>query len=182
MASAHAFDLLGTYLYQPDFEHEVNPIYRFLVSRGIDVGWREAILGKTMFTLVTGLMLWYFVKRRKRYYPASGSDFRVFITTYVYGRPLSWLQSLYCLPNKWGGFLLYPCGMMPFLSLYMFYLGYGNMAAKYGWPDIPSLRVGYDWLDLTMIVFASAVVLVPGWQMWIEYRSMPLPTKPPAPG
>ena len=170
MAASHAFDLFGTYLYQPNFEHEVNPFYRFLDSRGFDVGWREAILGKTLFTLVTGLMLWDFVKRRKKYFPPPGSDFVAFNMMFMFGRTFRGLEYIYALPKRLGGSWLYLCGTLPFLSIYTFALGYDNIAAKYGWPEVPSVRLGYDWLDLTLVLFAVAVFCVPAWQLWAEYR------------
>lgn len=173
IVAAHMFDLLGTYKYQPNFEHEVNPVYNFLVDRGYEVGWPQAFAGKSIVIIGTVLMLRAFVRGRSRYYPEPGQDCRVFITTFVFGRPLSWVKTLYCLPTKWGGFWMLLCGTFVFATPYMFVFGYNNLAGEYGWLYVGYPLMGSHWLDLILILYAVAVLFFTVRQLWVDYNSQP---------
>jgi hypothetical protein len=73
-------DLLGTYIAQPHFENESNPIHSFLTRRGIDLGWPGAFLGKALYCIVFAYALRLFLIQRNALYPARGANFREFIT------------------------------------------------------------------------------------------------------
>src|SRR5262245_19873290 len=121
----HAFDLVGTYVYQPKFEHEVNPIYLSLKPYGLTLNWPMVIAGKAIFFVLTVVGLWVFLRRRRRYYPSEASTFREMFSYFLYGRSISWIEMLYRWPYSLTPTLLFVLASMSFAGPYYACLGYG---------------------------------------------------------
>jgi hypothetical protein len=82
--AGHAFDLIGTYGYQPNFEYESNPIFRIARRLGYTPSWPTVILIKTGICVVCAIGLRQFLGERRRYYRAPPTSFRQFITHFLY--------------------------------------------------------------------------------------------------
>src|ERR1700730_2907070 len=74
--AGNAFDLFGTYVYQPHFEHEANPLYITLQPYGLRLNWPMVIVGKALICVVAAYGLSLFLKSRRRFYPERPSTFR----------------------------------------------------------------------------------------------------------
>jgi hypothetical protein len=76
---AHACDLLSTYLRTPDLSLEVSPLYLRLASAGLG-GW-PALLGMKLVVVAASCgMFAFYVRTRRRFYPASaGLTFHDFL-------------------------------------------------------------------------------------------------------
>ena len=98
--AGNAFDLVGTYVYQPHFEHESNPIYLTLQPYGLRLSWPMVIAGKAIVCLLCAYGLHLFLILRRRYYPQHRGTFRELITHFIYGRPLVWIESCFKLPRS----------------------------------------------------------------------------------
>lgn len=165
LVAGHAFDLLGTYLAQPNFEVENNVLYRWLVTNDYKPGWPEVIMAKTVFCLFFGWTLRLFLIRRRAYYPPPGANLREFLTTFFYNRSLPWMQTLYSFPRDWRPTLLF-CGAVIALSgLYPLYLGYSNLAWKYGW-----WRMSNDYVVGISVATCAVAWLIR--ELWRDYHTL----------
>jgi hypothetical protein len=99
LVAGNAFDLIGTYVYQPHFQHENNPIHTLLRRHGYSPGWAAVIAAKLGVCIVFAIGLRQFLRKRRDYYRSPPASFREFITQFFYGRPLGWLQTCYRIPR-----------------------------------------------------------------------------------
>ncbi len=168
----NACDLIGTYIAQPHFEDEANLVHNFLLSHGYYLGWPGAIFGKTLTCLLFAWGLRLFLTYRRQYYPSSRVSKAKFFSTYLYGRPLNFVQQLYSLPHNYRAALYFIGAVCGLSGPYFFYLGYENLAATYGWWHLPFFQLGQNWIDSAAIV---SVILLVFWlrqQIWNDYQSI----------
>jgi hypothetical protein len=170
----NALDLLGTRAAQPNFENEANVVYQALKSHGIAVGWPAVITAKLAVTVLFVLGLCLFLRLRRRYYPPDGCGFREFITTFLYQRPLGWVETLYRLPRNIRPSLLFAAAGAALSGPYYAYLGYENIAVDRGWWVAPSFHIGPVWVDGFVIPYTLAVAAWLSYQLWLDYRDVSL--------
>lgn len=166
----NAADLVGTYINQPNFEHEGNPLYRWLTGLGYEIDWPEVIAGKASFCLAGLWALRLFLGGRRRYYPSTPMPFREFTTTFLYGRPLSWLETSYRWPARWQPFLLTIGAVAALSGPYMAYLGYQNLANHYDWWRMPYFFVGQLAVNSLLIPATLLTCAFVAWLLWDDYR------------
>jgi len=166
----HAFDLVGTYAYQPNFEHEVNPIYITLKPYGLTLSWPKVIAAKTVYCVLTVCALVFALRKRRRYYPDSTGSFRESFTHFLYGRPITWSETLYRSPKSFVPTLLFVFIAISFSGFYGAYLGYDNLAAKYGWPSLGGFYIGRYWIDYCNLFILPASVVFTVVLLWDDIR------------
>lgn len=168
----NACDLLGTYIGQPHFENEANPVHNFLLSHGYYFGWPGAILGKTLVCLLFAWGLRLFLVHRHQYYPPSNIPKGKFLSAYLYGRPLILVQQLYSLPRNYRPGFYFIGAACALSGPYSIYLGYENLAVTYGWWRMPFFILGQNWIDSGAIVFVLLIVFWLKQQMWNDSQSI----------
>ena len=168
-----AFDLFGTFIYQPDFEHEANPISLTLRPYGLRLNWPMVIVGKALVCIVCACGLRLFLKRRRHYYPPHGGNFRESITYFFYGRSLGWFESLYRWPRSLTPAALSILAIWSLGGPYFTYLGYGNLASKYGWWQLGGIWVGRYWIDWSLPLWLSVECSFLFWQLWRDFQAVP---------
>ncbi len=173
--AGNAFDLFGTYLYQPDFEHESNPLYILLKPYGLKLNWPAVIAGKAGVCVICALGLALFLERRRRYYPERPATFRELMTHFFYGRPLGWIESCFKLPRTWTPTLLVIAPIASLGGPYYAYLGYGNLASKYGWWQLGGFWSGRFWWDYGLFVFLTIVIIGFVWLLWQDFQAEQIP-------
>ena len=67
----NALDLVGTYISQPNFEHEGNWLYVTLKPYGLRLTWPLVILGKVLVSVFVAAFLALFLKTRQQYFITS---------------------------------------------------------------------------------------------------------------
>ena len=165
-----AADLIGTYVFQPWFEHEGNPFYHIATGLGITVTWPRVIAAKVIEFLVCALGLLIFLRHRRTLYPRPPATFSEVIIHLFYGRRLSGLQIFCRLPR-----------LVPTLSVvlaawslqgpYYAYLGYENLfGGKYGWPTLGGTFIGPMWMPHAAVIWFGFVVTLFPWAIWQDYR------------
>jgi hypothetical protein len=174
----NAFDMVGTYINQPHFEHEGNPIYLFLKSHGYTTGWAEAILGKSFCCVLAAVGLRQFIRRRRTYYPPAAVNFGKAVGCFFYGRSHRWYQTFYRLPRL-SRLLL---GYLAWESLgapYYVYLGYDNLTGKYsGLPKWDWFYVGSVWVAPYLVLGAIWYAMTLAWLVWDTWRDCREVVKP----
>ncbi|MFN9719688.1 MAG: hypothetical protein ACK58L_13390 [Planctomycetota bacterium] len=179
-AAGHCIDLLGTWLYQPDFEHEVNPLYLTLKPYGVRPTWTVVICGKVLTVLLAVISVYYFRSYRRACYPDSGGDFRSFTTHFFYGRVLTWKEALWRIP------LVRPTLLMILMSWslggpYYAWLGYENLAYKYGWWTLGGFWIGSYWFTWGLFICVATVLPMCLLLLFRDYQFTPsLTTSTPA--
>lgn len=169
--AGNAFDLIGTYIYQPDFEFEANPLYLLLKPYGLRLNWPGVIAGKVAVCMLCGLGLAWFLGRRRRYYPRWPASFREFFTHYFYGRPLGWVESCFKLPWSLVPSLLAVAPVLALAGPYYAYLGYQNLASKYGWWQPGGFWYGRFWWDYGFFIGFAFAMASFCWLLWQDFRA-----------
>lgn len=167
----HAFDLMGTYQYQPHFEHEANPLYVALQPYGFRLTWPLVIAAKLVVWLVGAVGLALFLRRRRAAYPPPPATFREFLTGYFYGRPLTWAESFYKFPRSLGPAVWATLALFCLSGPLYLYFGYGNLAARYRWWHPGGFQVGRYWFDWGFVAWAVVAIPAFGWLLWRDYRA-----------
>jgi hypothetical protein len=170
LVAGHALDLIGTRIAQPQFEHEGNPIYLTLRPYGLRLNWPLVIACKATLCLVAAVGLRAFLVRRRRYYPERVDSVRELVTSFIYGRPLSWLETLYKLPRSVTPSVLTVLAWCALSGPYYAYVGYDNVASLYGWPQLGGFWVGRYWIDWGGLVWMAVLVPWFCWQLWRDFR------------
>ena len=170
LVAGHAFDLFGTYVYQPHFEHEVNPIYLTLRPYGLTLNWPMVLTGKTLICLLSAWGLYLFLRRQRLYYPRYPATFRELITHFIYGRPLGWIESGFRLPRSVVPTVLTLLAAEALSGPYLAYLGYGNLASKYGWWQPGGFWAGRYWIDWAVLIWVPLVFSGLGSQLWRDFQ------------
>ncbi|MBI5801877.1 MAG: hypothetical protein HZA92_14295 [Verrucomicrobia bacterium] len=169
LVAGNTFDLVGTFVYQPDFQHEANFIYVFLKRHGYSPGWPEVIAAKLGVCVIFVIGLHQFLRRRRDYYCPSPVTFREFITQFFYGRPMTWFQTFYSIPRFLPTLLC--CAVVCSLGgPYYAYCGYDNLAAEYGWRILGGFWVGWLWIDYAVWNWALLAFAWLCWEMWRDYQ------------
>jgi ABC-type Fe3+-siderophore transport system permease subunit len=177
--AGNVFDLFGTYVYQPDFEQEVNPLYILLKPYGLRLNWPGVIAGKAIVCGLCALGLALFLGRRRRYYPEHPASFRVLMTQYFYGRPLGWIESCYKLPRSWIPTLLAAAAVSSLAGPYYAYLGYANLASKYGWWQLGGFWYGRFWWNYGLFIAMTLAIVAFCWLLWRDFQAAPAPDAMP---
>ncbi len=171
LVAGNAFDLIGTYVHQPDLQHEGNPIHAFFRRHGYSPGWPEVIGAKVGVCIICTIGLRQFLRKRRDYYRSPPASFREFITQFFYGRPLGWFQTFYriprLLPTLLGCFAIWSVA-----GPYYAFLGYDNLAAQYGWPSLSGFSVGSLWVDYGVLIWVILACAWLCWDMWRDYRDI----------
>jgi hypothetical protein len=167
----NALDLIGTYVHQPGFQHENNPIHAFLRQHGYSPGWPEVIVAKLGLCVIVAIGLRQFLRRRRDYYPPPGS-FREFVTRFFYGRSLSWLQTFYRMP-RFLPVLLFCLAVCSLSGPYFAFLGYDNLAGEYGWRSLGGFWLGATWINYGVIIWVILSCTWLCWDMWRDSQSIP---------
>jgi len=175
----NAFDLFGTYIYQPDFEYEVNPLYVALKPYGLRLNWPLVIAGKILICALAAAGLFLFLRLRRRYYPAQPTTFRAFATHFLYGRPLAWTECNYRLPYSATPAVLTLLAIWCLSGPYLAYLGYGNLASKYGWWQLPGFSVGPYWVEWILIIWVPLSFAFLFWLLWDDVQRWSIGLNPP---
>jgi hypothetical protein len=171
LVAGNAFDLFGTYVYQPDFEQEANHLYTLLKPYGLRLNWPMVIAGKAIFCGLCGLGLALFLKRRRRYYPERPATFRVLMTQFFYGRPLGWIESFFKLPKSWLPGLLGVSVVVSLTGPYYAYLGYANLASEYGWWRLGGFWYGRFWWDYGIFIALTLATATFCWLLWRDFQA-----------
>jgi hypothetical protein len=171
LVAGHAFDLLGTYLYQPDFAHESNHLYTLLKPYGLRLNWPLVIAGKAVFCGLWALGLALFLKRRRQYYPKRPATFRVLMTQFFYGRPLGWFENFFKLPRSWTPGLLGISVIVCLGGPYYAYLGYANLASKYDWWRLGGFWYGRFWWDHGLFIALALDIALFCWLLWRDFQA-----------
>jgi hypothetical protein len=171
LVAGNAFDLFGTYVSQPNFEQEANPFYVLLKPYGLRLNWPAVIAGKVIFCGLCALGLALFLGRRRRYYPERPASFRVLMTQFFYGRPLSWFETCYKWPRSLVPSLLAAAPLVGLAGPYYAYLGYGNLASKYGWWQLGGFWYGRFWWDYGLFVFFPIAITLFCWLLWRDFHA-----------
>jgi hypothetical protein len=174
-AAGNAFDLFGTYLNQPNFEYEANHLYVLLKPYGLRLNWPAVIAGKAIICGLCALGLALFLGRRRRYYPERPATFRELITHFFYGRPLGWIESCYKWPRSLTPSLLAIAAVVCLAGPYYAYLGYGNLASKYGWWQLGGFWSGRFWWDYGLFVFYPIAIAGFFRLLWLDFREKQAP-------
>jgi hypothetical protein len=169
LVAGNAFDLIGTYVYQPDFQHENNPIHALLRRHGYSPGWPEAIVAKLLVCVICAIGFRQFLYKRREYYLGSRASFREFITQFFYGRRLPWLETFYRVP-RFLPTLLFCLAICSLAGPYFAFLGYDNLAAQYGWPTLSGFWVGSTWVDYGVVTWVVLTCAWLCWEMWRDYQ------------
>lgn len=171
--AGNAFDLWGTYLHQPRFEHEANPLVVALEPYGYRPTWGPVIAAKLALWLAGSVGLVQFLRRRRGYYPDPPANFREFLTHTFYGRKLGWAESFVKAPRSIGPAVWATLAMLCLSGPYFAYLGYGNLAAERGWWRPGGFAAGRYWFDWGQVAWLAA--LFPGfaWLLWRDFRAGP---------
>jgi hypothetical protein len=171
LLAGNAIDLIGTYVHQPEFQHEGNVIYGLLKSRGYSPGWPVVIAAKSAVCVIGAIGLHRFLRKRRTYYRHPSATFREFITQVFYGRPLTWFETFYRIPRfvptVLGCFAVFSVG-----GPYFAYLGYENLAGEYGWPTLGGFWIGSLWIDYGVIIWVFSAITWLVWDMWRDYREL----------
>jgi len=169
LVGGSALDLIGTYVYQPDFQYENNPIYAFLRQHGYSPGWPEVIAAKLGVCVIFAIGLRQFLRKRRDYYRPRPSSFREFTTHFFFGRPLPWLQTFYRIP-RFLPTLIYFVAVCSLSGPYCAFLGYDNLAGKYGWRSLGGFWLGSTWIHYGVIIWAVLASAWLCWDMWRDYQ------------
>lgn len=172
MVLGNALDLVGTYIAQPHFEYEANPLFRFLLAHGVYTGWPGAILGKTIFCLFFTWAVLKFRDKRRIFYPKPGLDFREFITTFIYGRVLTWAETFYRWPKRLQSSLLSIGAIVSLSGPYSGWLGYENIASQWGLWHPKDYSIGSIWIDPLLFPYVLAVMAWFILLLWNDYQSI----------
>jgi hypothetical protein len=168
----HACDVLGTYLAQPNLEQEANHLYMWAAESGYRPGWPEVIFLKLLFCGLAALGFRAFLWQRHRFYPPIGANFREFITTVYFGRPVSWLETLYLFPKDWSILPLTVSAILVLVSPHSFYMGYVNLAHHLRlWRPTDGFFWGERWIDLSVVPCAFFAFGLLFWLLWRDYRA-----------
>jgi len=166
----NAIDLFGTYLHQPNFEHEANWLYVTLKPYGLRLNWLLVIAGKTLICVLAPAGLLLFLRLRRRYYPAQRTTFRAFATHFLYGRPLGWTECNDRLPHSATPAVLTLLAIWCLGGPYLAYLGYGNLASKYGWRQLPGFSIGPYWIEWILIIWVPLSIAFLFWLLWDDFQ------------
>lgn len=173
----NAFDLIGTYISQPNFEYEGNWIYVTLKPYGLRLTWPLVIFGKTLLSVVVAAILAVFLKTRQQYYPSAGGSFREFFTHFFYARTLSWWQTNYTLPRIKPVFL-YAFFYLSLAGAYFAVLGYENLAGKYSWWWLGGVWLGKYWLGWSVVAQFLLTIPLSFWLLFDDYRKIAVLSDP----
>ena len=165
------FDMAGTYLCQPHFEAEGNPIHLMLARRGYAVGWVVVVTAKMAWCLFCGLGMRQFLRRRHVFYPACAPSFREFIGHFFWGRPLSWLETFYRVPRFLPS-MLSTVAIIYLLTPIFFYDGYANFASKYGWWRLSGYWFRGFWIDSAVLIGVPSITGFFLFLIWQDFRSI----------
>jgi hypothetical protein len=175
--AGNAIDLVGTYVYQPHFEHEANHLYVLLQPYGLRLTWPMVITGKVIVCLACAGGLRLFLIRRRRYYPEQSATFREFLTTFIFGRPLGWIESCFKLPRSLEPSFVAVAAVWSFGGPYFAYLGYGNLASHYGWWQLGGFWAGRFWVDWSTIIWLVIAIAIICWQLWRDFQQFTTETQ-----
>jgi hypothetical protein len=130
------------------------------------------ITGKVIVCLLWASGLRLFLSRRRRYYPRHPATFRELIAHFFYGRPLGWIESWYKLPRSVAPSAMTLGAVLSLGGPYFAYLGYQNLAAKYGWWQLGGIWAGRYWLDWGLVVWMSLAIIWFCWQLWPDFQTV----------
>lgn len=167
----NALDLVGTYISQPNFEHEGNWLYVTLKPYGLRLTWPLVILGKVLVSVFVAAFLALFLKTRQQYYPRPGVSFREFVTNFFYARTLSWWQMNYKIPRIKPA-LLWAIFSLSLGGIYYAVLGYENLAVKYHWWWLEGFWLGKYWLGWSSLAYVLLAIPLSLWLLFDDYQRM----------
>jgi len=166
----NALDLIGTYIAQPTLATEGNPIYRLLTARGVHVTWPMVFLGKSVVIAAAAWLTTICFRIVPRNYPEPGASLGEFFKHTFNRKDVSILRSLFSLSKTRIGTLTLIGPSVLLAGPYYVYLGYGNLAWLYRWPDFSALHIGFVRLDPIVFVCAIGAFWGAVYLMWLDYR------------